>query len=102
MGGSFREWGEGRGGKGERASPRFLAKPRNGKREGEGCGRPNRGAHTLGDWPVVPSGEVGKGEGGDGRSRTVAREGVYACADGWCPPQRRVDIGDGSATAPNF
>ena len=27
---------------------------------GEGCGRPTRGAHTLGDWPVVPTGE---GEG---------------------------------------
>ena len=40
---------------------------------GKGCGRPTRGAHTLGDWPVVPTGEVdkGEGEGGDGRSVTL-------------------------------
>ena len=51
---------------------------------GEGCGRPIRGVHTLGDWPVVPTGEVDKGEGGggDGRSRTVAQEDGDACTDG--------------------
>ena len=98
---------------------------------GEGCGRPIRGIHTLGDWPVVPTGEVNKGEGvggdkgrappqgdrpvaptgewdkgeeggGDGRSRTVAQEDGDACIDGCCPRQRMFHIEAGFATAPCF
>ena len=40
--------------------------PGNKRGLGSSCGRPIRGVHTLGDWPVVPTEEVDKGEEGGG------------------------------------
>ena len=36
---------------------------------GERCGRPIWGAHTQGDWPVVPTGGKGNVEGMDSSSK---------------------------------